>query len=335
MKQNYNGSTWSIFAGLRFALATIVLVGHLQYFVTDSAPLSIGLILGGRAAVLGFLLISGVSIGYSYMQNAKGYYQRRFIRIYPLYFIALLLTFILIIAVGSPYKLPGLDLISAGWKTNLANLFFLQGFFSITTTYNIPLWTLAVEVFFYLIAPYLVRLRVELYIILIIISIITFSFYPRPWIFGYPALRYGWPWLIGFLSTTRHRPKTVNTFLVIGVFVTALNKTDTAEELSWLTFGLVAVSVILLNTYQISISKQLQKVLNYLGELSYPIYLFHFPLYLLLYRFLEVRSIWLFITLTFLITIIINYIADHWLKRVFWKPLVNSISRRLSLSFNE
>jgi peptidoglycan/LPS O-acetylase OafA/YrhL len=331
MEQKYTESTWAVFAGMRFILAAIVLIGHLHVFVNDTAGLRIISDFGARAAVLGFLLISGVSIGYSYKQNPDGYFRRRFLRIYPLYFFAVLLACVITVLVGSPYQLPGQTLAASGWKTALANFFFLQGILSITITYNGPLWTLGVEVFLYLFAPLLSKSRLELFLLLIAASMIAFLFYPRDWLFGYSALRYSWPWLIGFLSVTQQRYKLIALLLGIGVIVTSVTKTDTAEALSWVTFGAVSIVVVLANAYAFYVPRGVQKVLNFFGELSYPIYLFHFPLYIVLYRYCAVRSSYVFLLLTLLISLLFNYIVDYWLKRILWKPVVNWVVQRAKL----
>ena len=147
MKQRYSPSTWAILAGLRFVLAAIVMLAHLHVFVPQ--PFAFGWVsaLGAKAAVLAFLLISGVSIGNSYSLAPNGFLKRRFLRIYPLYFFAVVLAHVLTLTVGSPYQVPGQVLVAAGWKTDLANVFFLQDFFAIPIPYNGPLWSLSVEVF--------------------------------------------------------------------------------------------------------------------------------------------------------------------------------------------
>src|SRR3954447_15185767 len=61
--------SWKILGGLRFALAMIVLFGHLVRFVPDQGPINKGLLLfgglGAAAAVFCFLVISGYSIAHS------------------------------------------------------------------------------------------------------------------------------------------------------------------------------------------------------------------------------------------------------------------------------
>jgi peptidoglycan/LPS O-acetylase OafA/YrhL len=321
MTKRYNESTWAVLAGLRFLLAGIVLIAHLQVFVVDTTSFHYVTDFGARAAVLGFLLISGVSIGHSYKQGSSGYFRRRFLRIYPLYFFAVLFTCLITILVGSPYQLPGETLVTAGWKTAMANFLFMQGFIAVSVTYNGPLWTVAVEVFYYLLAPILSRCPVYIFLILIAASMATYLTKPEAWILGYPALRYCWPWLIGFLVATQQRRYLVCGLLVAGVAVTALGP-DTYEPLSSLTFAIIAITIVAATIYPFSIPLWLRRILNYFGEISYPIYLLHFPLYIALYRYAGLQNAWQFVLCAFILTAMINYIVDHRLKQVFWKPLV-------------
>ena len=329
MTQRYNESTWAILAGLRFLLAGIVLIAHLRVFVTDTTNFHFVTDFGARAAVLGFLLISGVSIGHSYKQRSTGYFPRRFLRIYPLYFFAVLFTCLITLMVGSPFQLPGETLVTAGWKTSIANLFFLQGFIAVSLTYNGPLWTVAVEVFYYLFAPILSRCPLYVFVILIAASMFTYLTKAEPWIMGYPALRYCWPWLIGFLMATQQRTVLVPLLLAAGTVVTAVGP-DTYEPYCSITFFIVGLTMLTATIYASNIPQWLRGILNFFGEISYPIYLLHFPLYIVLYRYAGLSSAWQFVLGTFILTVILNYLVDHWLKRVFWRPTLMYVQQMAS-----
>jgi peptidoglycan/LPS O-acetylase OafA/YrhL len=87
---------WKVLAGLRFFLAWIVVCYHLKNFIPDYGKdflCTFGK-LNGLTAVLGFLLISGYSIAHSLTKNPEGFYNRRFLRIYPLYFCAVIVSLI-------------------------------------------------------------------------------------------------------------------------------------------------------------------------------------------------------------------------------------------------
>lgn len=116
---------------------------------------------GAEFAVPLFFLISGYCIHLSNIKYLaenkklplKAYYKRRFLRIYPPYFVALLFS----IAVNyfTYNNLPATADI-------LVHLFVLQGFtISYFNTINLVLWTISIEIAFYLIYPvfYAVRLK--------------------------------------------------------------------------------------------------------------------------------------------------------------------------------
>jgi len=121
--------------------------------------------LGAIYAVPLFFLISGYCIHASNIKYLKAnqslplreYYRRRFLRIYPPYFAALLFAVIVNYLVIDNYQLNICD--------GLVHLFSLQGF---TTPYfntiNLVLWTISVELAFYAIYPvfYYIRFRYNL-----------------------------------------------------------------------------------------------------------------------------------------------------------------------------
>jgi len=120
---------------------------------------------GAFYAVPLFFLISGYCIHLSnikYLKNKqalplKEYYRRRFLRIYPPYLIALLFSLFVKFAIH-----PNIVLSKGNF---FVHIFLLQGF---TVTYfksiNLVLWTISVEMAFYILYPifYYLRLRFSL-----------------------------------------------------------------------------------------------------------------------------------------------------------------------------
>lgn len=135
---------------LRGLSALAVLLSHLIYGIIDSAnisslPLFLLTSIGSFAhiAVLIFFVLSGFVIGYSHDEpfngkNLSKYLLKRFIRIYPIYLLVVLLSF---------------TTIKSGfvWQDFLSHLLFLQTWLSPVVSTNGPLWSLHFEVFFYLI----------------------------------------------------------------------------------------------------------------------------------------------------------------------------------------
>lgn len=334
-KPTFTESTWALLAVTRFCLAFIVMIyiGHLSHFVHFSEyPLLFQKItnLGGRAAVVGFLFISGISIGYSYYHKKEGFLKRRFLRIYPLYFFAVLFAVFLQYFIGSPYQLPGVTMVAAGNLTSLANFLLLQGIISIDITYNGPLWSINVEFFLYLIVPLLFRLRLRYVFLVLITSMLLFtfqeSFIRQMDLYGAKIAIYAWPFILGFLIAAKKQIKYTIPFIVIGIVSIIYNVNLMPDKLCWLTFSVVVVIVFFSIYVNIKLSHRLIKAFNFLGTISYPMYLFHIPLYLLLYYY-GVREALFFVSLVIIIVIPINYILDDYLKKIFWKPLVNNIEK--------
>ena len=330
-------NTWALLSLLRFLLATIVFLGHLWVIVELPIELEFIKNFGPKAAVLGFLFISGLSIGYSYKRNAKGYFYRRFLRVYPLYFGAVVFTLLIQILLDHPIETFRRTFYPSGILTSFANIFFLQGWVAISMPYNGPLWSLSIEVFFYALVPFLSRLSSKILILLVATSLGVFTFFSiGQYIYGWLALLFAWSWLIGFLFITRKPNFLGFLFLLLGVLAAWLNKRIMPEYWSWLTF-LATILLVWISFQNLRISKTLQKVFNYLGELSYPLYVFHMPLFILLY-YLGIREAYSLLLLLFIVIIPINYFVDHWLKKIFWIPFLNFLklyALRLRSNYND
>ena len=321
-------SGWSIMALLRFILAFIVVASHLNGFGEVTGGFKVVSDLGGKAAVLGFLLISGISIGYSYFKSDEGFYKRRLLRVYPLYFAAVLFTLFVQFYVGSPFELHGMGLQKAGTFTTVANFLLLQEFITIPLPYNAVLWSLSIEVFFYLLTPLFARMNNLLLSALILVSIVVFAFTYTYWgftIYGFPAVVYLWPWLTGFLLVKCKKPWPL-LLIIPGLAAVYYNSTMIKEPLSAVAFAVTAIIVYLVCTYSVSI-KAFKPVFDYLGEISYPLYLFHFPLLVLIYKF-GISNFYISLLITFIMVAIFNYVFDHWLKKVFWVPFIDFLDRK-------
>jgi peptidoglycan/LPS O-acetylase OafA/YrhL len=329
-KPTFTESTWSILALTRFCLAFIVIYGHLYAYLLGYKLIPFKFIfdLDPKAAVMAFLLISGISIGYSYDKNKQGFIKRRFLRIYPLYFFAVLFGVFLQYYLGSSFELPNSTMVAAGNFTSIANFLLLQGIASISITYNGPLWSIGVEVFLYFMVPLLMVLRMRYIFLITLFSMFVFTFLNYDFLFGYSNLIWAWPFLIGLIIATKKQPLIGISLLGLSNIIVIYNHEIFKESLSVLTVGIAILICLIAMFMKFNFSKNTKSFFDFLGTISYPMYLFHVPLYLLLYH-LGIRESYVFIGLVILFCIPINYIFDVWLKKVFWKPLVYNIEKRI------
>jgi peptidoglycan/LPS O-acetylase OafA/YrhL len=322
-------SAWASLAVMRWVLAGIVLMVHLRAtFVPPNAVIDFIVSLGGKAAVMGFFLISGYSIAHSYGERPDGYFRRRFLRLYPLYLVAVLFTQLVVFLAPSPAVcLDGYAFVAAGFRTSAANALLLQGFAAIPLTYDIPLWTLSVEVLYYLLAPFLHRRPQAVIVFFIIVSMIVFHFSSAPaLLYGYNALVFLWPWLIGFLlGRDAGRAAWPVGLGLIGALLVFFSKKETVEPLSAATY--LATFALILAAPRLRVPSLLCPAANFLGDLSYPLYLFHLPLAILFFCHFGLRGLPEFLLAIIGATAVLWYVFDIQLKRRLWVPLVDAVIR--------
>lgn len=277
---------WAILSLTRFYLAFIIFNAHFGLTVSPSAHLMVdhpyylfGRQLGSLAAILGFLAISGYSIAHSY-GRPENFYGRRVGRVWPsLIFATLGFAAALYVwgpitnTLGPVHHAP--SFISFVGTLLGVNAFFWPSFMG-------PTWSLSVEMFFYAATPLLARARLPVLAGLMAVSAATYWLSFRLDIDNLSGARYGlaalalfWAWGVGFLF--QRRPSLVTAFLLTasGAFLlTKLNyeggyyATDT-----WL---IAAGAIVAGHAVRIDLGR-FRAVMNYLGDLSYPLYLVHYP----------------------------------------------------------
>ncbi|MCX4190242.1 acyltransferase family protein [Methylophaga sp. OBS3] len=153
---------------LRFSFAFIVFLVH-AYQLSEATSLSLfNDIFSSKVAVECFFVVSGflIFMSYEYSSNMNRYFEKRFRRIYPAYFSVIIVCAILGSFLSS-YSSEEYFLSSELYRYLAANLVFLNfiqpdlpGVFSMNsmTAVNGALWTLKVEVMFYLSVPVFVWL---------------------------------------------------------------------------------------------------------------------------------------------------------------------------------
>lgn len=306
---------WSLLALLRIVLATIVAGAHLVWLRKDE--ISLGLeIFGGKAAVVGFLLVSGFSIAASLDRDGTGFYFRRFKRIYPMYFFCVAAAIALEMWLGT-YDLPMYTLEARGWTTAIGNLLMLQMTLVKSVAFNGVVWSLAVEAAFYAISPLLKRCSVPIVLAMIAVSA---AFYMLPATFDggmvyslalkANAVKYFWPFGMGFLAYYHRSNLVTVSFLLFGSALVGFSGIN-YEKFSVVTF---AGSFLLLILARDGPAWQ-SKPADYLGDISYPVYLVQIPVFVICYRLFDVTSPVLLLLAMFLTAAIAYDLIDVRFKR--------------------
>jgi peptidoglycan/LPS O-acetylase OafA/YrhL len=147
---------------LRLALSCIVVLFHIYALTSIRCFIVFDKYLSAEFAVKAFFVISGLLIYRSYSKSSSlaSYFEKRVRRIYPAYFTVVAFAAIALCPLST---LPVLQYFGAGfWKYVGANLLFLNflapslpGVFTTNSTpaVNGALWTLKIEVAFYLFVP--------------------------------------------------------------------------------------------------------------------------------------------------------------------------------------
>ena len=143
--------------GLRFFAAINIVLFHFsnpQWF-GFLAPL----VNAGFISVSYFILLSGFVLAYNYADRArngeldrKRFWEARFTRIYPIYFLSLLLS------VGQLKIEYQSHTHAMFWTGMVLTPLLLQGFIPAVATFvNTPAWTMSAEAFYYVVFPWLAK----------------------------------------------------------------------------------------------------------------------------------------------------------------------------------
>jgi peptidoglycan/LPS O-acetylase OafA/YrhL len=323
---------WEVLAVLRFVLAWIVTCGHVTANFSDVGPVTHFISdFGAKAAVVGFFLVSGYSIAGSLGRGRSGFYRRRFVRVYPIYAVALLMALALEFLLPAVVQMPRGDPTERhGLIAAFGNFFFLQTFVVKPISFNVAVWSLAIEVSYYLVAPILDHLPKWVVPAVIAISSVSYAA-PRhdDWGVLYfvftrlNALEYAWAWFMGYYLFAHRRPAVLAIFAVLGSALILQNRYLNPDPYSVATFlgtllVIFACGTGMLPRWSPALGK---RALNLLGDLSYPLYLVQFPIFTAAWMLFGISNGVAIATLCLLGAIAAYYAIDVYCKRALVSAL--------------
>jgi peptidoglycan/LPS O-acetylase OafA/YrhL len=313
-----NASQWAILAALRFFLAATVALGHFALFVRNDPTRMFGDgYLNPGSAVFGFFILSGFSIAASVEREMSGFFRRRFVRIWPLYLATIAFGLAVQLLAPGGFTLPlGSHVPPASGMMIFASVLMLQTVIAGPVPFVGQIWSLSPEWWHYMIAPLLKNFGNWLLGIWIVISLIAFLTINPPPGAGVDVLRHGlpflnlsWLWITGFVYyRLRGTPLSFLVLAAPSVF---------AATVGHFTGAPLFISIfVLVMSSEFKLSPRLIKAGNFLGDLSFPLYLFHFPAMILALRLGSDRSI---ITLGSMLVVSLAalYLVDYPSRKLF------------------
>lgn len=299
----------------RFIAAMAIVIFH---FGNEVIPFNLEplrtIILSADVGVSYFFILSGFIMIVVYFKRENilpiAYYQSRFARIYPVYFLAIILCHLAILLKLLSFDLSGLIL----------NIFMVQAWIpGKALTVNSPAWSLSVEVLFYSLFPFLLlvykkislglSLTIGLFLFLIsqvitnwLVSSTFYQGYPSPShdaIFYYPLMHLN-EFITGNITGLffiryfegRFRKNGALIFLVGIIMLVVLYMSLGLEKHNGL-LAIVFVPLIILISTDNGILSVLfsQPLFIFLGEISYGIYILQVPIFFLSKKLLALLGV--------------------------------------------
>lgn len=302
----------------RFVAAIFIVVFHFggESFPFNRASLSF-VISQANVGVSYFFILSGfvmvIAYGVKDKINSFEFLRNRLARIYPVYFLSLILLFIYYVSVLFA-PISALDL--------MLDISLLKAWIpSKTTIFNSPGWTLSVELFFYILFPFLFnyfyrkpnsfkKLALPILLFWLISQLVLHGYLYSSLYKGYPSeshnFIYYWPlmhlneFLIGnlaglfFLQQKKESTRNYD-WLILGMLILMLLALKYHGSLIFHN-GLLAVLfvpfILLLSLNTGKITKLFKsKFLVFLGEISFGLYILQLPAYVFCMLFFDKAGI--------------------------------------------
>ena len=297
---------------IRLFLALVVAVDHWRSLVLipRSAFTDDVIKFGFNAgyAVMFFYVISGFLITYTLTRNystdfsgTTRFYRNRFVRIYSLYWPMVLLSFLTVegswiqfMAGALPDKLTGIFLLGMDWrisftdypKTHFAAVVFGLG----------QAWTLGIELTFYLFAPWLMR-SWKAAVAILVISFGVRAYFVATlgtslhdiWTYHFGVTSYGFFMLGHLVCRAAQRWPQLNS-RIAGYALTVASFVMMTIGGPYAGFDVFRFwgSIVLFTMALPGLFEATKgfRWMNWIGDLSYPVYLVHILVYLWLYKFI-------------------------------------------------
>jgi len=324
------------FDHIRLFLALAVFFFHTAELTQLSNFLFFKEFISASVAVHSFFIVSGFLIFMSYERSSslKSYFEKRFRRIGPAYVTVVILAFIILSLFSF---LPLLEYYTSieSWKYLLANLSTLgflhpslSGVFTenYITAVNGALWTIKVEIMFYLFVPLIAFMYhwwgiTKTLIIVFIFSVFYYysmaylaQYYHKPF---FIILQRQLPGQMMFFSAGALLYYHYKAFLKNKYFIFILALIGYIGSKYYTIYPLYALSLSIIVIYLATAIVYLGHIAKY-GDLSYGIYIWHFPV---IQTFIAIglfnSNPWFTLGLLSVTVLLLSWLSWHFIEKPF------------------
>lgn len=329
--QKYHGGFKNNFDIIRLILSTSVVLLHFDHLVNNPDVTSVLIYteIISSYAVKAFFVVSGfvVYMSFDSTQDFKKYFISRLLRLYPAYLVSVLIIASLPLFLST---CNNQDAFNSTWvKYIFANLFFLNFLqpnlpcifeSNFDNALNGSLWTIKIEVMFYAIVPiiYLLIKRFGGFLVLILIYTISM-------LYTYSMLALAEKSGSDFYTMLAHQLPGQMAYFSTGIFIYLYYKkfSDNLKLLFPISFIPIYFSISPLEplglgiiVIALSTASKPHFNLSKLGDISYGIYLFHFPIIQIFLQFnLFNKSPFLLLAASLTTTLIIANISWRFIEK--------------------
>lgn len=279
----------------------------------------------GHYGVQLFFMISGFVI-YMTLQNIKTtneFFFKRFLRLYPTYWICLIITLLFIsILPSSNFTVLLAD--------KILNFLMFQGLFNIRNVDG-SYWSLIPELFFYLMIIFLWKFKFlkNIYTVSIVWIFLMFLALLKPSMIDvFLNLKFGMFFLIGIMFfKLKSDLKDKRPHLIIFLSLITTYIISNSLELLLFTTGFVILFYFLIHNKLLFLNTP---TLLFLGKISYPFYLLHQTIgYLLINKFIKLGILdYLSILLVIILIILLSWLVYYYLEQ----PIIRILKKKIYTS---
>jgi peptidoglycan/LPS O-acetylase OafA/YrhL len=306
------------------AFAVILFHYYYRYPKIFNVENSLDIFYFGQYGVHLFFIISGFVISHSIvnLNSPVKFLKKRFLRLYPTYWICMTITYLIVTFFG----LPGREVAFVEW---IGNFLMVQSLFGIKSVDGVY-WSLTVEVLFYCLISILIikafRKYSDILVFLWIGAIFINTVYKIPYFDVLLNLKYGPYFIAGIIFSKLYYDQQYNIKNYIVLFLSIL----CAFIIDSTLIGCFIISILYCLFFLLTRNKLKpldNNLLVFMGSISYPLYLIHQNIGYVILSYIKINTDILFVKYSYYLIPILPVVAISYLIHVYCEIPIQRIFR--------